>query len=169
MLSSRSRCVSWVADRRNCSVQIMLKTALWSMPALSLKGVSCHSLAYLPCPGTATTSCDRQSYREIPVSLSCPARNGKNQEGCMGFSCKSTRFVLAARDVPRMLPLLSQISKYLVLWMNSWAQPAAHYFSLVLVCLQNSILREAGMPTPGTHLWLNSVKEREVPNTCSDL
>lgn len=75
-------------------MQIMLGIVLSSMPELSLKGACCHSLESLLCPETAMAICDRQSYREIPVGSSCPG-------GCMEFSCKSARFVLAARDVPK--------------------------------------------------------------------
>lgn len=75
-------------------MQIMLRIVLSSVPELSLKGACCHSLESLLCPETAMAIFDRRSYREIPVGSSCPG-------GRMGFACKSARFVLAARDVPR--------------------------------------------------------------------
>lgn len=37
------------------------------------------SLACLGCPRAAMTGCGRQSYRKMPISLSCPTSNGKKR------------------------------------------------------------------------------------------
>lgn len=87
----------------------------------------------------------------------------------MGFSCKSTGFVLAARGVPRNATP-SKADFQVSCALNEFMSIACS--TLFLPC--------SGLPakqhfkgswdaTPGTHSRLNSVREREVPNPCSEL
>lgn len=102
-----SVCLEWLTDWTIQYLTLLRsKFVLWPMPKLSWEGsLLSFSFACLGCSRAAMTSCGRQSYREMPVSQSCPASNG-----CMGFSCKSVR-VLAATvmclEVPPFTPELT--------------------------------------------------------------